>query len=89
MATVFVIFDREDRRPYLKKGWPTRAKAEAEMAGLLRFYPEDSEWRKRLHVAEASDFILRDERTCRPIRKEDALRSIQEAYDADDDTPAI
>lgn len=83
MSNVFVIVDREDGRPYVKKGWPLRAQAEAELNGLLRFFPENHEWRRRLHVVEASPFILREERTSRPITKADALRSIREATESD------
>lgn len=83
MPNIFVIVDREDGRPYVKRGWPLRAQAEAELGGLLRFFPQDHEWRRRLHVVEASPFILKDERTSRPITKADALRSIQEATESD------
>lgn len=81
MPNVFVIVDREDGRPYVKRGWRLRVQAEAELAGLLRFFPEDHEWRRRLYVAEASPSIFSDVegRTSRPITKRDALRSIQNA----------
>jgi hypothetical protein len=82
MRNVFVVIDREDGRPYVKKGWALRIQAEAELNGLLKFFPEDHEWRRRLHVVEASPFILKEERTSRPMTKADTLRSIQEAGQA-------
>jgi len=84
MANVFVIVDREDGRPYVKRGWRLRAQAEAELSGLLRFFPEGHEWRRRLYVAEASPSIFKEDgRTSRPITKKDALRSIQDAVASD------
>ena len=46
----FVIVDRQTSRPYVDVVYRTREQASAERACLLRGYPDDHEWRRRLEV---------------------------------------
>lgn len=47
----YVIIDREHHRRYIDRVFKTRREAEWELASLLKYYPPDHEWCKRLHVA--------------------------------------
>lgn len=48
----YKIVDRHNGRAYIDRYWPTCAAAESVRNDLLRHYPLDHEWRRRLYVAE-------------------------------------
>jgi len=52
----WVIFDR--KRQYICVYYKTEQEAAREMEDLLRYYPPDHEWRKRLHVEFVEDMPL-------------------------------
>jgi len=48
----WIIADRESAKPYILVEYKTEKEAVREMACLLRFFPVDHDWRRRLHVVE-------------------------------------
>lgn len=48
----WVIWDSWVERAYIQRAWPTEAEARAELATLLRGYPERHIWRRVLTVRE-------------------------------------
>jgi hypothetical protein len=52
----WAILDK--RRQYINVLYPTEAAALREMEDLLRYFPPDHEWRKRLHIKFVGDEVL-------------------------------
>jgi len=48
----WIIADRESAKPYILVEYKTEKEAVREMACLLRYFPVDHDWRRRLHVVE-------------------------------------
>lgn len=69
-----VIWDEEDRRPYVHRDYPSREVAERELAGLLKPYPTGHPWRARLVVREGTCGVREPGRPTRGNMYEESLR---------------
>ena len=46
------IWDREARRPYFDRAWPTEQAARMELMDLLKYHTGDNPWQSRLSVVQ-------------------------------------
>ena len=47
---MFVIYDNKAKEPYVFVAWPNKEIAGSEMWTLLKGFPDNHEWRKRLSI---------------------------------------
>ena len=67
-ATGYVIMDAHTGRPYIPRIWPTARQAELELNSLIRGYPPEHEWHRRLSVQPAPPGGVHDATATREAR---------------------